>query len=181
MGRAGLGIHLNRPMSVAGQEVQEVSVSTFYSATQLTNHQRKRARRVRRSLTVEHDALVQRMRQEAVKLTFGTVSLEEQKRLDHPYARRHGTPKLPRLPIHRHTGRLQRSLRVFKRILSGGLAIGVGSQTWTLQFTAPYSKFVLAPGGTKKMLARGFWTEMRKRYNAQKRRLLDAKRKAEAI
>ena len=54
------------------------------------------------------------------------------------------------LPINRNTGRLQRSL-----FLTGPVG---KKHEYRVGFTAPYAGFVLAPGGTSKMVARGFYS-----------------------
>lgn len=148
-------------------------MATFRSAAELAKHQRSRARKVRRSLDVGSKAVAEEMRKEAIRLTSGTVTTKQLREMGHPYARRRtGTRRrgrqrgtLPRLPIHRQSGRLQKSLRVFRRMSSRGIS-------WQIQFTAPHSPFVLAPGGTENMVARGFWAAMRRFYYSKARRRL---------
>lgn len=113
--------------------------------------------RLRRSLKLTLQAMHESARQDAVRLTSGTLSARQLRAMGHPYARRHRNPLIPPLPINRQTGRLQASLRVFRR----------GETQAVLQFTAPHAKFVLAPMGTTRMLPRGFWIEMRRRHNAR--------------
>jgi hypothetical protein len=154
-------------------------VATFHDPKALAVHQRKRAEKVRRSLAIAGQSMVNDMKQEALRLTSGTVSSETLAAMGHPYARRRTTTRrrggqrgsLPRLPIHRQSGELQKSLRVFKRMNARGI-------TWQLQFTSPHA-VVLNPGGTSKMVARGFWAAMKQHYNQKaKRRMLQAYRMA---
>lgn len=119
------------------------------------------ARNLSRSIRMETDQLLGVMHGAAIDLTSGTISTRELRRRGHPFARRGSTSirtATPLLPINFQTGRLQRSLRTFRRPFG-----------WQLQFTAPEAKFVLAPGGTKLMVPRKFWTEMRRRYDVAKR------------
>lgn len=113
--------------------------------------------KLRRSLKITLQASVDAARADALKLTSGTLSTAQLRAMGHPFARRHRNTLIPPLPINRQTGRLQASLRVFRR----------GENQAQLQFTAPHAKFVLAPQGTAKMLPRGFWVEMRRRHNAR--------------
>lgn len=120
----------------------------------------------RRSLQIGMEELVDKMRAQAVKLTSGTVTTAQLRAMDHPFARRHGRALIPTLPINLQTGRLQQSLRVMPRTVRG-------DPMWQLQFTAPYSQFVLRPGGTTKMLARGFWSAMRRYYRDNVKRVIE--------
>jgi hypothetical protein len=139
-------------------------MATFTDAKSLAAHQRRRAAKVRRSLFVEHKAVVEAMQEEARRLTSGTVSSETLRAMGHPFARkatkgrRKGAQRgsLPRLPINRQTGDLQKSLRVFRRWQGNTVA-------YQLQFTSPHS-VVLTPGGTDRMVARGFWSAMKQHY-----------------
>lgn len=110
-----------------------------------------------RSLRIEWEHMVDDMRSDAVVEASGPYTERELRRMDHPYARRHGKAKLPLLPININTGRLLRSMRVMRRKTVTGTV-------WQLQFMAPHGKFVLAPDGTKYMLPRGYWIKMQQRY-----------------
>ncbi len=121
----------------------------------------KRLAQKRRSIESEFEGLVRGMKKTAAAVTSGTVTLKRMRQMDHPYARRHGRARLPRIPIHKQSGDLQKSLRVMARHRRG-------AKVWRLQFTARHAPFVLAHGGTRYMLARGFWPAMRASY---KRRL----------
>lgn len=127
---------------------------TFKDHNHLMNAIRARLADRARSVLITVESVVEKQRQHAIRLTSGTVSSERLRKLGHPYARRHGRARLPLLPIHKQTGQLQRSLRVFRR----------AKYEWRLQFTAAHSKHVLRPGGTEKMLARGFWARMNRHY-----------------
>ena len=150
-------------------------MATFQNPTALANHQKKRAQNVKRSLTIEAASLVRGQKEEALKLTSGTVSSKRLAQMGHPFGRvatgnrRKGRMRgsLPRLPINRQSGALQQSLRVFHRAEGGDMV-------WRLQFMAPHAKFVLAVGGTRKMVARGFYAALRKRYEREKKRFRTA-------
>ncbi len=142
-------------------------MTTFGSASALATHQRRRAAKVRKSLTGAMQSLVNDQKKEALRLTSGAVSSETLAKMGHPYGRRRGGAgrrgkqrgSLARLPINRQSGGLQKSLRVFRRKSAQGV-------TWRLQFTSP-SAAVLTPGGTAKMVARGFWRALKAYYNSR--------------
>lgn len=148
-------------------------MARFTNPRDLAAHQRARAARVKRSLTIEFGSLIEQARADAVTLTSGSVSTEALAQMGHPFGRsaaRTGRPgrmrgSLPRLPINLQTGELQRSLRLFRRFDSRGL-------TYSLQFTSPHA-VVLSPGGTSRMVARGFWAEMHKRHKGRAFRRLE--------
>lgn len=104
-------------------------------------------------------------RQEMIRLTSGTVSTNILTALHHPFGRKAPARKglrggqrgtMARLPINRQTGDLQSSLfDAFSRN-------GQNEMMWDLGFSIPYASFVLAPGGTRYMVARGFWNELAK-------------------
>jgi hypothetical protein len=154
-------------------------MATFHDPKSLAIHQRRRAEKVRRSLAIAAQGMVNDMKQEALRLTSGTVSSDTLRAMGHPYARRRTQGRrrggqrgsLPRLPINVQTGTLRKSLRVFKRTSHRGIS-------WQLQFTSPHA-IVLSPGGTSTMVARGFWAAMKQHYNQKaKRRMLQAYRMA---
>lgn len=124
-----------------------------------------RLNRVARSARIEHEHLVEDMKQDAIVLASGPYTERDLREMDHPYARRHGNPLLPLLPININTGRLLRSMRVFRRKTMAGTI-------WQLQYMMPYSKFVLAPEGTLYMFPRGYWVALRDRYQAHVKRML---------
>lgn len=122
-----------------------------------------RSDKFRRSLRLGTAHLAQAMKSEAIALTSGGISTAELRARGHPFgrgARRSTRLRIPTplLPINLQSGRLQRSLRVFRRQAQG-------EHYLQLQFTAPQSKYVLRPGGTTKMVDRGFWKAMRARYH----------------
>lgn len=147
-----------------------LQMATFTSAKALSAYQRARAAKVKRSLEIEHGSLVEQAKQDALKLTSGSVSTKQLRRMGHPFSRRR-PQAFPRLPINKQTGELQRSLRVFRRFDARGL-------TYQLQFTSPHA-IVTRPYGTAVMVARGFWAELRKRHTQRaKRRMIAAFRRA---
>ena len=129
-------------------------MATFTRAEDLARHQRERAKRVQRSMELGSQEVAESAKRHASLLVSGFISTKDLARLDHPFARRHGSARLPVLPINMQSGRLRNSLRVFKR-KTGDVTM------WRLQFMAPYAKFVLSPTGTKRMLPRNFWNALR--------------------
>lgn len=108
-------------------------------------------------------------------LTSGVTSTATLRKLGHPFgrtaagrargvsaavrARTRYRGAVPLLPINRQTGGLQQSLRV-----EGPTG---AKHSYSVAFTADYAAFVLSPTGTKKMVARGFYAELRKRNAAR--------------
>jgi len=160
----------------------------YTSGKALADAQKRKFGLITKAWRVQHKKTAYSLSREFLALTSGTVSSKELARRGHPFGRRRGRITLtavntmngrkvkyrahktksitptPLLPINRQSGRLQRSLRI---IPEGG----VGLQSFRIQFTAPHAKFVLAKGGTKRMVARGFQTEMRKRFATLNRQL----------
>lgn len=111
--------------------------------------------------------MVDEVKADALNLTSGKVSTAQLRRMGHPFARARALVRtrgkggrrspVPKLPINRQTGRLQESLTVQKRY------DGPRGQVIVLYFGAKHAKFVLALGGTRRMVARGFWRELLKR------------------
>jgi hypothetical protein len=62
-----------------------------------------------------------------------------------------GRGKISPLPINRQTGLMQSSL-----VTTGPSG---ANQTYRVGFVAPYAKYVLSPYGTRKMVARGFYSK----------------------
>lgn len=142
-------------------------MATFRSGKALLQHQERRHRLVFRLMREEHEAMVDDVREDAFDLTSGNVSTKQLRRKGHPFARSRSLVRttgkggrrspVPKLPINRQTGRLRRSLTVHKRY------DGPRGQVIVLYFAAPHARFVLALGGTRRMVARGFWRELMKR------------------
>lgn len=132
-----------------------------------------RAAKVRRSILIAQEENVADVKEEARRLTSGHVSSKTLANLGHPFGRgyagyersksgflRRYPPKvaIAPLPINTQSGELARSLRVFRRSSGGTVA-------HQLQFTSPHA-VVVRPGGTSRMIDRGFWQALRKKYNA---------------
>jgi hypothetical protein len=131
---------------------------------QATKDRRNRIAQYRRSLFIEHEALVKEMRAEAERLTSGSVKTRTLRRIGHPFSRRRPMPGFPRLPINEQSGQLRRSIRLIPMTSSDG------RRGWRLQYTSPHA-IVLKRRGTKNMVARGFWTAMRRHYVAQAKKM----------
>lgn len=130
--------------------------------------QRNRFARMERALRIEHAKLAGEMRDVAIDQTSGAISSAELARRGHPFGRGRGRINakgrmrvglkgiVPKLPINAQTGELRRSWRLMRRPSASG-------QVLQLQPTSPHA-IVLRPGGTRNMVARGFWTMMRAAY-----------------
>lgn len=141
----------------------------------LAASQARRFRLTYQSWRIEHKRMAEGLMGDFQSMTSGRVSTRTLRKLGHPFSRtrakrfkggvkaRVTSLGIPKLPINRQTGRLQRSLRMTK--VSGGI------QSYRLEFMAPHAKYVLAQRGTRKMVARGFWTEARKRWQSRNRQL----------
>lgn len=164
-------------------------MATFYDGRALAASQQRRFNNFRRSARLAHQQMAEEMQKEAVDLSHGGISSAELAAMGHPYGRGRGRSTYnyganksasrgsgkvriaargaaPLLPINRQTGKLASSWRLFRRFK------GDGGQQVDLQNISPESKFVLNPGGTKRMVARGFWVEMRKRWRPRNKRLI---------
>lgn len=129
-------------------------MATFRDPEQLRRAQIARFKNAQRSAKLAHDKAARELVENKAKaLLSGTVPESTIKKL-HPWARRHGAAMLPKLPVNQHTGRLKNSVRLVPY-----------ANGWRLIITAAYAPFVLAIGGTKRMMARGFWTELKKSAN----------------
>jgi hypothetical protein len=147
---------------------------------QLMKAQDKQFRKMSGSAFRLHEAMVDLHHGDFIELTSGKVSKKTLEKT-RPFALRsinHGSKarqvqkgSLPRLPINKHTGRLQRSWR---KDLKRRTPMG---QTFWGYATAPYAKYVLAIEGTRLMVARGLFGrgprdgEMNKRGAARSRAL----------
>jgi len=141
----------------------------------LAASQRRRFALTFQSWKIEHRNMAEMLMGDAQTLTSGRVSTRTLRKLGHPFSRNKGRAfkggvnarvaaiGIPKLPINRQTERLQQSLRMTK--VAGGI------QSYRIEFLAPHAKYVLAQGGTKKMVAREFWTAMRKHWDSRNRRL----------
>jgi hypothetical protein len=128
-------------------------LATFRSESAFASHLLKEGAEIKRSLEHRFDKFVKVMEQEAIELTSGTQGAAVAKL--HPFSRKRPRP-FPKLPINKRTGKLQRSIRVFRFRRRDGVVV-------RLQFTAAHSRFVLSPHGTKHMRPRDFWREMSRR------------------
>lgn len=140
-------------------------MATFTDARLLSAHQKARARRLKEgytSIDAATRAGAEIVQADAVKLTSGATRTQKQLRqAGHPFARSGGRlgrigqvfQAFPLLPIGQMSGDLKNKWRVFAR--------AVGSETvYRLQNMSPQARFVLSPGGTSRMVDRGFWREL---------------------
>ncbi len=126
---------------------------------------------------------------DARELTSGTISTAELRRRNHPFARlsgpvprydprrpargqqRRGTRgQAPLRPINFQSGRLQRAIERRQTSVPGSLAAQyVGFR----RSRAGGSIFVLSPEGTTRMVARGYWSDIRRRWRIRNRAFRD--------
>ncbi len=138
-------------------------MAVFHGMGTFAPAQRARFAHAHRSVTAAHRSVAEAMLEEARDLSSDTSLIAEIDRT-HPFSRRR--PRgVPRLPIQTRTGRLLRGWRIFGYRRAGGAE-------HRLQNVAPHSKYVLAPGGTRIMVARGFWARMNQVY-ARRRRAIE--------
>lgn len=148
----------------------------------LSDKLKSRARVAKRSIEVGNKEMAERMRVHAIALTSGGISKQaiDQAR---PFARNReasqaiigvaqvrarpnarkktrytASGSFPLNPINKHSGKLQRSLRITPT-----------RNGYRLFFASPYAKYVLRTGGTKFMVDREFWKQMQ-RYAAYERK-----------
>ena len=146
-------------------------MATYTSPAVYAGALRRREATVRRSVLVTHEENVERTKQEARRLASGHVSSRTLTLLGHPFGRgyagysrassgflRRYPPKvaIAPLPINTQTGELLRSLRVFRRSIGGATA-------FQIQFTSPHA-IAVRPGGTRRVIDRGFWQALRAFY-----------------
>lgn len=162
-------------------------MAVFRSAQVLANSQQNRSRKVVHAWKIEHKKMAGDLGRDMQDMVSGSVKTKELRRRGHPFGRRKGRISLklyrntgrkqtwragpksrvptPLLPINLQSGRLRRSFRIIPQT-------GIGVQSFRLQFTARHSKFVLAQGGTKKMVARGYWSAVRVAWKSRNRKMV---------
>ena len=130
-------------------------MAVYTSAAEMAKARRARAGNLNDAIRRTVDKAADIIEQEATVLTSGTISSATLAALGHPYSRaRPGS--LPRLPINKQSGDLQRSAR-FKPFGGAGYA------GFSFSYAAEYAKYILSPTGTKRMVARPFFAELVKR------------------
>lgn len=121
-----------------------------------------------RMMTVMERRTKTELKKVAVELTSGRIP-QSWIKLVHPFARRHGRPLAPLLPINIDTGRLRAGWRFRQRKKRSG----------TLYNVASYTRYILSRRGTQLMFARGFWNALRLRYDKLRTEKIRQKREAE--
>lgn len=148
----------------------------FTKPLDLYKHQMARFAMVQRVITDMHREIAYRGHTDAMDLTRGGVSSKQLRAMGHPYGRnrvaqggqyRPGRKRgmLPSLPINKQSGGLRSRLRVVRT--SGGI------QAFKLTAGVHPGNWVLNPDGTRKMVGRGFFLEIKKRWRARNKALLD--------
>lgn len=132
-------------------------------------HKKAQLRKIPRSVRAADEKQAELARKDAHALVSGTVPHEVIQR-QHPFSRRR-PGGMRRLPINVNKDRLRRSLRKVSRTVGG-------ARVKDIFFTARHARFVLARGGTRTMVARGYMAEMNRRI---RRRRLAALARAQRI
>ena len=151
---------------------------THRNAADLFTAQKKRFSSVVMSVKKMHEEIALAGLDDGKELTSGTTSTAQLRRLGHPFARRllsgqfggRSRGFLKPLPINEQSGRLKAGLFLIHSRRNG-------NQTFDLGSSAPYSKYILSPLGTSKMVGRGFWAEISKRWKARNAALVVVWRK----
>jgi hypothetical protein len=130
----------------------------YTSLKTLSAAQHRRADNMRRSALIAQEQSVASIEIRARELVSGNVSSKVLADLGHPFGRLNRPGRRPRvrvalLPINIQSGELLKSLRVFRRSVAGGIA-------FQLQFTSSHA-IVTRPGGSARMIDRGFWPMLR--------------------
>lgn len=183
-------------------------MGTYTSPSALLRAQKDRFRSFQGTRTELHAEVVRAGLRDHLQLTSGRLSSRTLRAMGHPFGRGtsgktstatglargivRGSPKsfagqgrkgqvsargvVASLPINKQSGGLRRSLR--QRGPNGP------SQTYEIYFdagVARYAPLILSPTGTKRMINRGFYVELRKRHAARQQGILmrarDAQRK----
>lgn len=127
-----------------------------------------------------HELMARATLKDVEQSVSGSVKTSTLRKMGHPYGRGFTGPKgkgrgrLPGLPIHVQTGRLRGSVFMEKRSGSGRQSFAVG---FRLPSTDP-RRYVVSRTGTRKMVARGFWPHIEKRWKARNKALVDVFRRS---
>ena len=122
-------------------------------------HKKAQLRKIPRSVRAEDERQAELAKKDALMLVSGTVPREVINRT-RPFSRRRPSG-MRRLPINAHSNRLRNSLRKMSRTVGG-------RRVKDIFFTAPYAPFILARGGTRTMVARGYMAEMNRRIRRRR-------------
>ncbi|MBN9504002.1 MAG: hypothetical protein BGO01_03660 [Armatimonadetes bacterium 55-13] len=156
-------------------------MAKFTSFKALARHQDARAKKIAVRAQRLHTDMVEDLNREAQDLSSGRVSTRTLRRMGHPFGRRMGSKsnlktrrttwarqrgKLPTLPINVQSGLLRRSW-IIRRTPRRGFG-----QRWDMRNRAPYSKYVLSPGGTSKMVTRPLWRVLKQSWRKHNRQLI---------
>jgi hypothetical protein len=117
--------------------------------------------RVKIGADTVHQLLTDGGEEDHFEFTAGGTSTKTLRQMGHPFGRtaggargntnkKLGRRKVPVLPINKQTGRLRSS---FYRSDLGG-----ADKVTRMGFRVPYARFVLRPGGTRKMIDRKFYS-----------------------
>ena len=122
-----------------------------------------------RTVREMHRVIVAEARNDAVQLTSGGIKSKTLRAMGHPFGRTSGGKfkgGVDTLPINVQSGRLRSSVNMKL------LWRNVRGESYGLYFSTGYAKYILSKGGTKFMVARGFQGEMKKRWTARKKAMI---------
>lgn len=149
-------------------------MATYRDAAVMARAKKARFAKKRRSLEAETEEIALGLKAEAIRLNSGTTTQRQLDEKGNPFGRGRGRKTTvekfkgrrrrgrrakgfaPLLPINEQTGRLKRSLRLV-RVRRGD------TTSYRLFFTVRHAKWILAPGGTSRMVSRRFWEAMRRK------------------
>ena len=160
-------------------------MAKFTSALDLYKHQQKRFEEMEGTAADLHRELVKEGWRNGVKLLSGATPsgkarVKALRAAGHPYANSRGLKRgairkgggFKNLPIGNITNRLRRAFKISNKPLPGGGNAG------KISFEgAGKSLFVLSPGGTSKMVDRGFWQMIRAQWRPLNKALIDELRR----
>lgn len=129
------------------------------------------------SIREMHKQLAERGKDDHFSLTSGKVTTKQLRALGHPFGRRPSGRKrgrTPNLPINVQTGKLRRAL------IMNMLWRNSRGQSYGVFFKVPYAKYILARGGTGKMIARQFQKEIKMRWGVGNKALIDSIRRRQS-
>jgi hypothetical protein len=125
-----------------------------------------------KDIKLRHKDIAQASRTDAMDITAGTTKTWQLREENHPYSRAisnaRGSRGLRRgLPINEQSGALRRAIRFRKIVAVSNIP------RYELYVKRIKSAWVLNPSGTRKMIGRGFWKEIKKRWFARNKALKD--------
>lgn len=155
----------------------------FTKALDLYKHQMGRFRMMNAGMRQMHEQVARSGYQDSQELTSGGVSSKQLRAMGHPFGRNRGFTNgtyrpgrkrgaLRSLPINRQTGGLRARLKLSRT--SGGI------QSFKLSPGMHPGNWVLNPDGTRRMIGRGFHSEIKRRWRPRNKALLDTMKRRQS-